>query len=250
MIREAEAQARKSKQYSESTLHKMHQKLRQVLQDAYLNEIIPRNPADLVPFARPKPKSERTSLTPEEAARLFHCAEEEGGAYGTALMLLIATGMRRGEAIGLTWKYVDLDNERLMVAHQYGTDKTLRTPKTEKSRRWVSIKGHITEVLCAWKEEQESELAKIAVVQTEDTPVFTSELGTFIDPNNFDRWWRNFSVDNGFGEFTRDVRTNRMNGKDVTRGKGYKGLKIHELRYPNQNKIPTPAAHSASGLVA
>ena len=194
-------------------------------------EIIPRNPADLVPFARPKPKSERTSLTPEEAARLFQYAEEEGGAYGTALMLLIATGMRRGEVLGLMWKYVDLGNEQLEVAHQYGTDKELRRPKTDKSRRPVSIKGYIAEALKAWKAQQEIELAKIGKEQTGDTPVFTSELGTFIDPNNFDRWWRNFSVDNGFGEFTRDVRTNRMNGKEVTRGKGYKGLKVHELRH-------------------
>lgn len=37
--------------------------------------------------------------------------------------------------------------------------------------------------------------------------------------------------------FTKDVRTNRMNGKEVTRGKGYEGLKLHELRHTQATLI-------------
>ena len=237
MVRTIEAEARKTGRYSESALHKTHQQLRQIMQDAYLNEIVPRNAVDLVPFPRPRPKETRKSLTPDEAARLFHCAEAEGGAHATGLMLLIATGMRRGEMLGLMWGYVDLENERLFIAHQYDTDKNLREPKTEKSKRWVSIKGRMTDVLRAWKAHQADELATIGLPQSDETPVFANELGQFIDPNNYARWWRNFSVDNGFGTFTKDVRTNRMNGKEVTRGKGYEGLKLHELRHTQATLI-------------
>lgn len=127
-------------------------------------------------------------------------------------MLLIATGMRRGEMLGLMWGFVDLDGERIFIARQYDTDKNLREPKTEKSKRWVSIKGRMADILRAWKAQQADELAAIGLHQTEETPVFANELGQFIDPNNYARWWRNFSVDNGFGVFTKDVRTNRMNG--------------------------------------
>lgn len=151
--------------------------------------------------------------------------------------LLIATGMRRGEMLGLMWGFVDLDGERLFIAHQYDTDKNLREPKTEKSKRWVSIKGRMADVLRAWKAQQAGELAAIGLPQTDETPVFANELGQFIDPNNYARWWRNFSVDNGFGVFTKDVRTSRMNGKEVTRGKGYEGLKLHELRHTQATLI-------------
>lgn len=237
MVRTIEAEARKTGRYSESALHKTHQKLRQIMQDAYLNEIVPRNAVDLVPFPRPRPKEARKSLTPEEAARLFHCAEAEGGAHATGLMLLIATGMRRGEMLGLMWGYVDLDGERLFIAHQYDTDKNLREPKTEKSKRWVSVKGRMAGVLRAWKAQQADELAVIGLPQTDETPVFANELGQFIDPNNYARWWRNFSVDNGFGTFTKEVHTFKMNGEEVTRGKGYEGLKLHELRHTQATLI-------------
>lgn len=48
---------------------------------------------------------------------------------------------------------------------------------------------------------------------------------------------RHFSVDNGFGTFTKAVRTSKMNGKEVTRGKGYEGLKLHELRHTQATLI-------------
>ena len=41
-----------------------------------------------------------------------------------------------------------------------------------------------------------------------------------------------------------------MNGKMVTRGKGYEGYTLHELRYPNKNKIPTSRCRPASDLAA
>ena len=89
----------------------------------------------------------------------------------------------------------------------------------------------MSEKLKAWKAEQAAYLATIGIEQTEDTPVLNDELGNFIDEANYGRWWREFAVDNGFGKFTKDVRTTKMNGKMVTRGKGYKGYALHELRH-------------------
>ena len=121
LIREREAQARKDGKRSESMLHKMHQKLHQVMQDAYLNEINMRNPDDLVSFPRPRPKTERRSMTPEEIRRLFEAADEEGGAYATGLMLIAATGLCKSEMLGLTWKYVDFERGQFFVANQRGS---------------------------------------------------------------------------------------------------------------------------------
>jgi integrase len=230
MIRSIYAKARKQKKHSENALHKTHQKLRQVMQAAYMDEIIMRNPCDLVKFPRPKPAEERSSLTPEETARLYKCAFEEGGSHAIGLMLMITTGMRRGEMLGLTWKYIDFETSQLFVANQYDVSKTLRPPKTSQSRRWICFKGHMAEVLAEWNSTQADELAALGIKQSDSTPVFQNSEGDFIDPNNYSRWWRCFSVDNGFGKFTRDVRTIEVDGVMRQRGKGYEGLKLHELR--------------------
>lgn len=231
LIREREVQARKDGKRSESMLNKMHQKFRQVMQDAYLNEIIMRNPVDLVPFPRPRPKTERRSMTPEEIRRLFEATDDEGGAYATGLMLIAATALRKSEMLGLTWKYVDFERGQFFVANQRGSDKQLRPPKTTKSQRWLCIQSYMNDKLKAWRAEQAEYLAMLGAGQTDETPVFNSQLGGFIDPENYDRWWHGFPVDHGFGEFTEAVRTNKMNGKTVTRGKGYRGYTLHELRH-------------------
>lgn len=246
LIREREAKARKEGKHSESMLHKMHQKLRQIMQDAYLNEIIMRNPVDLVPFPRPRPKTERQSMTPEELARLFKAADEEGGAYATGLMLIAATGLRKSEMLGLTWKYVDFEHDQFFVAFQRGADKQLRPPKTKLSQRWLCIRGYMSEKLKAWKVEQAEYLAALGIEQTDDTPVFNNDLGGFIDEANYGRWWRSFSVDHGFGEFTEDVRTSKMNGKTVTRGKKYQGFTLHELRHTQATLIQSVVSPKAA----
>lgn len=165
LIREREAQARKDGKRSESMLHKMHQKLRQVMQDAYLNEIIMRNPVDLVPFPRPRPKTERRSMTPEEIRRLFEATDDEGGAYATVLMLIAATALRKSEMLGLTWKYVDFERGQFFVANQRGAGKQLRPPKTTKSQRWLCIQGYMTDTLKAWRAEQAEYLALLGIEQ-------------------------------------------------------------------------------------
>lgn len=251
MLRKIYADARKEGTYSENALHKAHAKLRQIMQAAYMDEIIMRNPVDLVKFPRPRPQEERNSLDEERVAELFRLADETNGAYATALMLMILTGMRRGEVLGLTWKYVDLENEQLFVALQYDADKDLREPKTKQSKRWISFKGYMSEKLNAWKQNQAKELALIGMQQEDGTPVFNSMNGEFIDPNNFGRWWRNFSVDHGFGQFTKDVKEIEIDGKMVQRGKGYTGLKLHELRNTQatiiQNKVNPKAAQNRLG---
>lgn len=52
-----------------------------------------------------------------------------------------------------------------------------------------------------------------------------------MDPNNFSRWFRNFCVDNGFGEFKTITKTFEKDGRLYRRGKDYVGLTPHMLRH-------------------
>lgn len=87
-----------------SALHKLHQKLSQVLKQAVKEEIIQRNPCDLIDdVKRPKAK-ERRSLTQEQAMQLAHDLKTSGrNGRIVARMACLSNGRspRRG-----SWAYL------------------------------------------------------------------------------------------------------------------------------------------------
>ena len=73
------------------------------------------------------------------------------------------------------------------------------------------------------------------IKQSLDTPIVNSENEEFQDPRAFSRWFRDFCVDNGFGEY-KDTNVYRGNqgkydGRRRRRKSCYEGLCFHELRH-------------------
>src|SRR4051794_13278803 len=62
--------------------------------------------------------------TAGELARFLRWAEGRDPDLAMGWRLLATTGMRRGEALALRWRDVDLDAGRLQVRHSVGTVKT------------------------------------------------------------------------------------------------------------------------------
>lgn len=220
-IKEAYAKIREEKSMSESTLHNVHIKLRQILDEAIDDEIIDKNPCAKISVPRPKAK-ERDFLCEEEAARLLTCIETaplDSRVIGVYIMLM--TGMRRGEVLGLTWRHISFDPAQIYVAQQYTNDKDLRSPKTEKGKRHIGLEPDTVNYLLKWKSIQAELLAELGLHQEPDTPVIhriinaddSTKLKTgnavkcgFTDPANFSTWFRLFSCENGFGEFKVEER--------------------------------------------
>jgi integrase len=76
-----------------------------------------------------------------EELRAF-LAAAEGDRFYPIFVLLVSTGMRRGEVLGLRWADVDLDAGRLAVRHTIGRvgGKVLAgEPKTAKSKRSIAL---------------------------------------------------------------------------------------------------------------
>ena len=68
--------------------------------------------------------------------------------------LMFYTGLRVGEALGLTWKYVDLENKQLYVKYTLDTVKrTLGPPKTSGSEGYVPLHDSMVEMLENIKKE-------------------------------------------------------------------------------------------------
>lgn len=240
-IRHIYADARK-KGMSEAELHGTHVKLRQILQDAVDNELILRNPC--TPVKLPKPTyRERAPLTAEEASRfLARLLAEPLSAKATGTMLLLQCGLRRGEMLGLTWGDIDFEHRTLSVSKQFTNDKTLRAPKSKMSRRTIAINDSLADYLDKWRREQRTQLNRYALDQDDETPivngirVVTTEDGKYatvvnVDGHNFDRWFRDFCVDNGFGSYSNITGRFTRDGREHVRGTGYSGLVPHALRH-------------------
>ena len=129
-------------------------------------------------------------------------------------MLMLDTDMRRAEALGMTWSDVSVENRSILIEQQFAADRSVRSPKRKKSVRRISISETLTSYLEFWKKEQAREMEAFGLEQVKGTPLVHSFERTkdrhpqvnFMDLNGFSRWFRNFSVENGFGKF-EGVRT-------------------------------------------
>jgi integrase len=181
--------------YCREILHKM-------IADAIRDETagLTRNITDLVlpPQAAP---AEPVALTPAEvSALLVAMADDRWWCYWLVAFLL---GFRRGEGLGMRW--ADLDLERriwapgLQVQRQRGqldpaTGKrgkgrlVAKELKTRASRVRVALPNAAVEALAAWRGEQRKTRMAAAAWADLDL-VFTTGLGTAVEPRNMNRQW-------------------------------------------------------------
>ena len=106
--------------------------------------------------------------------------------FAPFLALLFATGMRRGEAIGLKWRDVDF-SERMLTVRRAITKDGLTTTKSGRARRVPIAPGLLAEL-----ENLRVSAAKEALQRGwPDSAewVFPSESGTPLEPRNVERVW-------------------------------------------------------------
>ena len=241
-IRSTYAKLRKNG-FNESKIHRLNQKLSQLMKRAVSDELILRNPCDPISVPRPKAK-ERKSLSIDVARNLNEILlREEPCAGNCAILLALHTGVRRGEALGLTWEHVHFDKKKVYICQQYARDQVARDPKSKKSIRWLSIDDEVIDYLARWKVKQkldlENRLAKqiennsdaITILQTEQSPVVTNEYGGYYNPDVFSRWFRCFCADHGFGKMGETYTYVDPKGIKRTKKRDYTGINFHQLRH-------------------
>jgi integrase len=103
------------------------------------------------------------------------------------------TGMRRGEAIGLRWQDVDLENARLSVRRALipiNREVVVSEPKTAKGRRVIALDPATVEVLKAQAARQLNEQHEWDEGWVDTGLVFTTENGAALDPESVSRYFR------------------------------------------------------------
>jgi integrase len=106
---------------------------------------------------------------------------------------LAMTGMRRGEAIGVLWEDVDLENARLSVRRALipsGREVVVSEPKTARGRRSIALDPETVEVLKAQAALQLSEQDEWGDGWTDTGLVFTKENGEALHPEDVTRYFR------------------------------------------------------------
>ena len=241
-IQAAYANSRNSGRFSETEIRRIHVKLRQILQSAVNNGIIDKNPCHAIQLPKQNVEA-RKSLSQEDASRFLKCLlGEEQSPSVVCSMLLIHLGLRKGEALGLSWKDINLADETLTIERQFTNDRTERSPKSKQSRRTIAMDRSLSTYLAEWKSKQADLLERMAIAQTGETPVVHcirivengnarhAETGR-VDGHNYSRWFRDFCVDNGFGSYGVITKTFEREGKMHYRGRHYSGLVPHALRH-------------------
>jgi integrase len=102
----------------------------------------------------------------------------------------LAIGLRRGEALGLRWEDVDLEAERLSVRHTLQRTREglqFTSPKTQRSRRTVELTARQVVVLREHQARQAGEKREAGDRWREHGLVFSTPIGTPIEPRNLNR---------------------------------------------------------------
>lgn len=169
--------------------------LSSMLTDAAHWQVIDSNPCMKV--ERPKVQRKKMVLPEEEnIANILKALQCEPLKYKLMITLAIATGLRRGELMGLQWKDINLDTGIISVnrsVQEFKKQFIIKAPKTVGSVRSLVVSGSVLELLKEYKREQDAERAKIYELwEMKEAWVFTQWNGKPMNPGTSGHWWLKF----------------------------------------------------------
>lgn len=177
------------KHLSASTIHDVNIIVSAVLDLAVKNNLIRINPVQDAVIEACKniklPKKEKKALTVKEQENFlkFLSETDEYRKWLPLFTVLLGTGCRIGEALGLTWNDCDFKKNLIFINHsltQYETidghsEFHITTPKTPKSVRYIPMLKDVKKALLSVKKEQLSNEYRSPEVDGYNDFVFVSQ---------------------------------------------------------------------------
>lgn len=197
------------KEYAASHIKKIHTTLSAVFNYAIKQEYVKVNPAAVVGNVDLEEEKHVNYWTLEEFKQFISVVDNP--LYYTLFMTLYYSGMRKGEALALTWKDIDFEENKINI-NKTAYNRKVTTTKTKASRRTVIMPKHTIRLLSQLKASQEH--------YKPDYVVF----GEFHDHVS------TTAIDNNFAKYVKAA--------------GVKKIRIHDFRHShasyliNKNAIP------------
>jgi integrase len=142
--------------------------------------------------------SERVYLSPEQAQALLQAVA--GHKLSTIITLALATGLRRGELLGLKWQDINFKEGILQVKRTLiyvnGEGHKEVEPKTKKSKRTIKVPTFALEALKAHRKEQWKARSEILEWEERDL-IFPNQQGGYVSFASFQRHWSQVLVQAG-----------------------------------------------------
>lgn len=152
------------------------------------------------------PHTEISILDDNQVKELVSLLMKEPVQYKTMILMLIYTGMRRGELCGLEWKDIDFNTHMLKICRssQYVGNKKLITkePKTKSGFREFMLSSSLCKLLLEYKEWQDNNKHIIGSDWQETDRLFTQWNGLPIYPDTVSKWFSQFIIRKGFPHVT------------------------------------------------
>jgi integrase len=170
---------------SAKSVRNVHGTLRKAIQDGVRARVLSWNPATAVDLPRWE-RPELDAYDGEEIGRLLAHVRTQGDPVVFALLrLLFATGMRRGEVLGLRWRDVDFVERTVRVRETRSVVNgriVLGTPKTRSSARRYSLDADTVIALAAAKSSVDDVLSAAGATLSDDDFVCTQHDGRPFHP--------------------------------------------------------------------
>lgn len=177
--------SKSGKPLSAETLHHHYRVLNMIFSYAERLEMIAKNPMEKVDAPR-KERKPVDAMNKEQAAQFFEMLADCPLDFRCMLHLLITTGIRRGECIGLKW--ADLDEKHCTITISRNVTYTpesgtvIGTPKTSNSLRTIPIMPSTMQLLLMLKHQTQR---KNPDTLLQSAFIFPSEKNLF-EPRNPD----------------------------------------------------------------
>lgn len=177
------------------------------------------NPCAAITLPRGLPKTKRKAI--EESVEDKVIAAVDDTPFGLFPYLLLFTGLRRGEALGLKWGSIDFKNNEIIVDDQYqfiGGKGTTSQPKTEAGVRRLPLVEPLKKKLVRPKKAKDGDY------------IFTAPNGKPYSESTFKRHWLKYCREIGCA-VDEPEKKKRKNGKEYTVHHWKPTITPHQFRH-------------------